>query len=168
MDTDQLQDLMERELGPLFLGVYPRDHVPPTPPKPAAMIINLDPASEPGSHWVAIFFDDEGHGEFFCSYGNPPELFPDLYHFLVTNSDISISWSSLCLQGPQSASCGQYCCFYLYHRAQDIPMHKILEKFTKDQVLNDCLVADWVNERFEMETKCHPWAGLQKCLNRGE
>jgi hypothetical protein len=36
------------------------------------LIVNTDPHNKPGSHWVAIYGDGDGHTEFFDSYGKPP------------------------------------------------------------------------------------------------
>ena len=71
MDTLEL----ERAIGQdpwaeeQFSGVYPRDRLPKTVRYPCAMILNTDPASEPGVHWVAVYFAEDGKGEYFDSYG---------------------------------------------------------------------------------------------------
>ena len=161
MNTDQLQEFMERELGPVFLGVFASSELPESVPRPAGLIANLDPKTKPGSHWVAFWFDDEGQGEYFCSYGKSPKGV--MYDFLVKNSPISACWSSLRLQGPASATCGQYCAYYLCMKNQGVSTMDILNSFTKDGVKNDCLIADWMDERFDSSTVCHPWPYIQSC-----
>ena len=35
-----------------------------------------DPMNQPGTHWIAICVDTNGHGEYFDSFGRkPPEVF---------------------------------------------------------------------------------------------
>lgn len=164
MNSSQLEDLMERELGPVFAGVFPRDELPLCLPVPSAIIVNTQKSYEPGEHWLAFYFDIDGTGEFFDSSGKSPQSYPDLYNFLIQQSDSSISWPSIQVQGFGSSSCGQHCVYYLCNRYWDLPMNKILANFSAvDLVKNDCLVVDWLNDRYDLDTECHPWPGLQSC-----
>ena len=43
MDTHQLRDVLTRDLGPSFGGVYPRDLLPEILPYGKAIVINTDP-----------------------------------------------------------------------------------------------------------------------------
>ena len=38
----------------------------------SAYVINSDPSSEPGEHWIAVYFHKRGRGEYFDSYGLAP------------------------------------------------------------------------------------------------
>lgn len=49
--------------------------------KPAALIFNTDPHNENGSHWVAIYIDQNGLGMHFDSYGLLP-IIPQHLHRL--------------------------------------------------------------------------------------
>ena len=40
----------------IFGGVYASDQLPETVRYPCAMVLNTDPADEPGEHWVATYF----------------------------------------------------------------------------------------------------------------
>ena len=42
------------------------------PTFPSAYVINSDPSSEPGKHWVAVYFDKRGRVEYFDCYGLSP------------------------------------------------------------------------------------------------
>jgi hypothetical protein len=166
MNTDQIQDIMEREMGPMFQGVFPYDKLPMgTVPLPCCVVANTDPENKPGKHWVGFYFDDEGHGDYFDSYGLPPNLYPKFQQFLIRNSPMSFTWSGQTLQGQGSLSCGQYVVYYLFHRWLEIPPERILDAFSvTDRSMNDCLVSDWLNERYDMSTLCHvPWPNCQTC-----
>ena len=43
---------------PGFLGTFACDEIPKKPRKDAnfSLVVNVDPAKEPGSHWIAIIF----------------------------------------------------------------------------------------------------------------
>ena len=52
--TSDLHTVMKND--PSFLGVFALDKVPPKIKKwNVKLIINLDPATKPGSHWVDIW-----------------------------------------------------------------------------------------------------------------
>ena len=56
-----------------FKGVYAANQLPfILDSYPAAFVVNTDPSDLPGTHWVAFYFDMNGKGEFFDSYGKAP------------------------------------------------------------------------------------------------
>ncbi|KAJ8018950.1 hypothetical protein HOLleu_42760 [Holothuria leucospilota] len=119
---------------------------------PCAFIANTDKADEPGSHWVAMYFDDNV-ADFFDSFGRTPEeCSPYFEHFLKKHSNI-IQWNQKRLQGFMSTVCGQYCLFYLLHRCRNLSMNTIISKFTEDPTFNDSLVNDFITKRYNLDLK---------------
>ena len=57
-----------------FRGVYAIDEIKSikTVSYPSSFVINLDPSYKPGSHWVAVYFDKNGVGEYFDSFAGLP------------------------------------------------------------------------------------------------
>ena len=57
-DTE-LRDLAldDPRLRRMFQGVYPAGQLPRSPPKTirVAYIVNIDPAGEPGQHWLGLW-----------------------------------------------------------------------------------------------------------------
>ncbi len=54
-------------------GVYAADAIPPVFSKlPATRIINTDPRSRPGEHWIALYQEVPDVIEFFDSFGKDP------------------------------------------------------------------------------------------------
>ena len=75
MNTLQIERLLKKDLKSktIFKKVCALDQLE-KPTFPSAYVINSDPSSEPGEHWVAVYFDKRGRGEYFDSYGLPPTL----------------------------------------------------------------------------------------------
>ena len=57
----------------IFVGVFAADELPTLNTFPSGFVANTDPSTEPGTHWVAFYFPSREKGEFFDSYGHPPE-----------------------------------------------------------------------------------------------
>ena len=56
-------------------GVFPSDKLPIIKTYPAALIANTDPHDQPGTHWIAMYFESPYESEFFDSYGFPPATY---------------------------------------------------------------------------------------------
>jgi hypothetical protein len=139
METTQLEWLLYRHPSTRnkFGGVLARDQIP-IRPSHTAYIINLDPSSEPGSHWVAIFFDRRGFAEYFDSFSLPPPK--DIVKFLETNSFV-YTCNGQQLQHVRTAVCGQYCVYFLIGRCSNKTMSQVLQPFSTVSLMsNDRLV----------------------------
>ena len=78
MNTDEIEKAIcqDPSAEAIFGGVYARDQLPKSVKYPTAMVWNTDPADQPGEHWVATYFNEDGMGEYFDSYGlEPPACF---------------------------------------------------------------------------------------------
>ena len=139
MDGLTLDALMrkDRHVAPLFEGVYAADTLPHRlHKKPALIIANTDPISKPGQHWIAIYVDEHGVGEYFDSYGMPPIV---RQHRTFLNK-ICKQWTinTKSLQAIDSNVCGQYCVLYLIHKAHGYSLHSFIKKlFTSNPQKND-------------------------------
>jgi hypothetical protein len=80
MDTAQI--LCTLKDVPSFLGVYPSDILPASITRSATLIVNADPHTACGTHWLAIHLQPRSYyGYFFDSYGLPP-LIPSIATFM--------------------------------------------------------------------------------------
>lgn len=91
---------------PYFRGVYMRDTLPDKPRVNESCIVNLEPLSKPGSHWVAIY-KRKREAYYFDSFGDlrpPLEVIHYLrgcrirYNYNQYQSFDSIVCGHLCLQ----------------------------------------------------------------------
>ena len=95
-------------------------------------------------------------GEFFDSYGYPPE------HYGFKSYKIE-TWNKHKLQSSWSNVCGQYCIFYLYHKSRGYSMSKTVNLFTDNTSINDCNVACYVKKHFNVVIENQPVCGLNQC-----
>ena len=117
---------------------------------PCALIMNTDVASQQGSHWVCLYIDKNGHGDYFDSYGREP-MQEEMIKFLNLNC---IEWKSnkKRLQGYMSTVCGQNCVYFHLKRCRNMLLTSIVAIFSnKNYDLNDYTVSRYVKLRFKIE-----------------
>ena len=100
------------------------------------IILNLSSSNHPGSHWVAVFVNTNGVGEFFDSFGLQCFDSKILEAFQLHNLRI-INFEKT-LQHPDSHFCGFYCVAYLLCREVGISRDMFTTFFHhKDLLKND-------------------------------
>ena len=105
-------------LASVLRGVFPSDKLPVVNKYPSALIANTDHHDQPGTHWAAMYFVTHDESEFFDSYGFPPETY-NMDEYLLRESTYRY-FNDKPLQGLTSDVCGDYCLFYLLHRARNV------------------------------------------------
>ena len=115
-----------------ILGVYPSDLLPHSIQRAGTLIINTDPHTKKGSHWLAIHFQPKSSTAFyFDSYGQPPYN-TDIQTFLRRNCTVW-DYNKTQLQGPTSIVCGKYCCLFALYTDRGFTPHHFTEGlFTAD------------------------------------
>src|SRR6218665_376287 len=129
--------------GPMFLGVYPYDRLPKRFKTPALLVCNTGPPYAPGEHWVVLYVENSSYGEYFDSFGRPPDA--PFRTFLDVNCNYWIfnDWH-LHVQSAINRFCGHYCIFYCLHRCRGYNVNAIINKLTLDTGLNDYLIHQYV------------------------
>lgn len=137
MNTKQLEQYMLSDpyIKQYYGGVLAVDQLPIIVNKPEIYIVNTDPISKPGTHWVTLFVDTIC--EHFDSAGLPPR--EDFMTFLTLNGP-SYIYNSNRVQHFKTNSCGLYCLFYSYFRCRGYSFKKILEMFKDNLILNEMIV----------------------------
>ena len=73
MNTFQLAQVLTKDLFTKrsLAGVYACDQLSSIEINeyPKSFVVNTDPMQLPGTHWIAIYFNEQMKGEFFDSYG---------------------------------------------------------------------------------------------------
>ena len=127
-----------------FAGVYAIDQLPLVTVKdyPKSFVINTDPKTLPGTHWIAVYFTDKMNGEFFDSYGQHPNGYDRNFIDVIERNALEWTYNEKRLQSPFSTVCGQYCIYYLVNRCRLIPLNTIVNRFSIDTLRNDKIVDD--------------------------
>lgn len=136
MNTGQINHLMAEY--PNYAGTFPCDRAKHLT-RGCGAILNTDPSSESGEHWVAIYRPVQGKTEYFDSFGLPP-LVPEIISFLAGISPSGVTWSHNLLQHEQSDSCGHHCINYMKHRLLGIPTQAVMTHFSGHRLTNDRIV----------------------------
>ncbi len=150
MNSIQISSILKQNLGEGFRGVFSSNQLPPKPKGPCAIVVNTDPSTEPGSHWVAIFVARNGNAEYFDSYGLKPQVM-EILDFVKRFK--KCQYSKKCLQGMMSSVCGHYCVYFAIQRWKNISMENIVHKFSEDLDENDEMITEWLNENFDLNTE---------------
>lgn len=169
MNTAEIDCILRRALEPLevrFTGVFAADTIPNACEYPFCFVINTDPASKPGEHWVACYVTSPSKVEFFDSYGMPVEAYPNIrLPYTVTKHN------TVSLQDIGSYACGHYCIYYLCNRAQGTSLSRIVERLSILQSAR----REYLIRRFVVRTTCRlrvrrpcsgECVGLQCCGKR--
>ena len=149
MNTVQLTQLLEADPygRGVFVGVYPRDRLPRTVKTyPSAYVWNTDPHTTNGEHWISVFLDECGRGEYFDPYGFPP-LYQTFRNFLNKHCT-SWTFNDMQLQGLTSSVCGHYCVLYLLHRCRGLSLKTVTDMFGANVEDNDVLVREYLIGHF--------------------
>ena len=101
----------------------------------SAYVINSQPSSKPGEHWIAVYFDKHGKGEYFDSYGLPPSV-NGFTTFMERNSKTWI-YNDKTVQSLFSTTCGHYCVYFILYRCRGYSMRHIVSRFSSNLTEND-------------------------------
>jgi hypothetical protein len=139
MNTIEIIEKIKQDgaLKQIFLGVFPADKAPPINVFPAALVLNLDKSSMPGSHWVAIYFTKSGKCEFFDSYGRKPCGL--ILRYLSDNCS-KYTYNNICVQSLWTTYCGHLCLYFLIWRCRGISFKTIIR-----YLLDDSFAAGFIN-----------------------
>jgi hypothetical protein len=123
-----------KHLDVMHYGVYPCDSLPYYIETPAAIVVNSEPHTDPGLHWMAMFININRELDFFDSYGRPPGK--QFTRFIRKNSRIA-RFNTVCLQDLKSSVCGHYCAVFLYFKSIGASLNEFISLFTNNTLLND-------------------------------
>ena len=142
----------DRKLRPYFRGVFAADQLPMDSKQPVnALIVNTDPAGQPGQHWLGLW-SHHNVCEVFDSYALPLATYsnPHLQAWLKQWKNIISSEQPL--QAMDSYTCGHYTLFFLKARARHVSFQEFLAEWDSDNlVLNDRRVADKLERLIKTE-----------------
>ena len=145
MDTTQLD---QKLTAPGFLGAFPYDQMPPKPDSEVfSIILNTDPETEPGDHWIALVY--KAPYFYFCdSYGRTlhDSTFPSAFSTTVKNfiGKTGHKSNTKFLQQLTSNVCGDYCVYFIQEMAKT-SFARTMRVFSTNLKSNDRFVENYVN-----------------------
>jgi hypothetical protein len=140
MDTQQIETILRKI--PLirlqFSGVFALDKIPLLRQIPNSMVINLDTSDMEGSHWIALYTDNNNRTTYFDSLGRPPPK--------TISSKYKIhDYLRKPVQSIFSNSCGQYCILFIYLITHGHPL-PIIEQLLRN--ISDSNIKQLVNKLY--------------------
>lgn len=124
--------------GSVFKGVFACNQLPFSFSLPALFIVNLSPSSQPGSHWVSIYIDEQGDALYFDSFGLPPRNV-DILRFLKLHSKKSM-YNKKQVQHLSSIKCGRFACVFAVSILRNIDLKPFFARFSNNLKINDIVV----------------------------
>ena len=169
MNTAQIAYALEHnpKTSKKFCRVFPSDKLPQMIDRyPCELIVNTDPSTKPGTHWIGIFLTSPQNGEWFDSYGNPLEFYGPVFTKFMNKHCDEWELNDRKLQSDWSdVSATLFYIFYVAHRTRGYSMKKIVQLFGNDTVLNDFKVLWFVKARYRAALK-QPVAGFVQCCKK--
>jgi hypothetical protein len=145
MDAEQIDRILSgnRITDKAFRGVFAADELPTFVHKniDSVYVCNTDPHDRSGEHWIVIYVDGRGYGEFFDSFGRN-RLGASFEKFLRKNC-VYVKRNNRMLQDLFSNACGCYCIFYAVYRCLGYNVDDIACMFTGNNKHNDEIVIDF-------------------------
>lgn len=128
-----------------FVGVFPADQLPPIQ-RETAMIVNTDAHDKEGTHWLAMYVQDEDTLEFFDSFGFPPSIYKPFISQYASQFSY-VKWNEISFQSLTSNVCGQYCMYFVLKRCKGSSMDYIVHqlKYSKN---NDFRMYNFFRKRY--------------------
>lgn len=132
-----------------FGGVFSSDTLPKLRKNFVSFIINLDPHTLPGTHWVAAYFKNSDEAIYFDSYGRPPPK--NILKFLKTNSK-NITHNKFCYQDYTTLTCGYFCLYFLFNMSRKLNLRKL---HPYDRSRNEETITRFSKTKLKLGTCCH-------------
>ena len=134
MDSSMIRRLLKSYT--CFKGVFPCDQLPYYTDLPLNLIVNTDPAHEPGQHWVCVSINKEGRGYYFDSFGLPP-IVPEILEFLEKRSTKGWTYNKKQIQDITSSTCGNYTVLFIIFKCNNLTPEDYLSIFGRKTLDND-------------------------------
>jgi len=132
-------DAVLRKNCAIYRGIYACDQLPDLQSTldPVAIVVNTDPWNQPGRHWVCMYFDADGQGEYFDSFGMRP---PDIFERYMNSNCFAWTFNKKRMQSLISRFCGHYCIWYCMMKNRRVTLTELENVMSTDTGLNDFLV----------------------------
>ena len=131
-----------------FSGVYSSDNMKDPMIYPSYLIVNFSPSFSPGTHFIAMIFDEEQT----CTYFDPLGLAkaPKIIHDFMKKNSENIKEINRPIQSPFSSYCGFYCMLVIMMHANKMSISSTLLHFPLSSLRNDELCISILTKLFKL------------------
>ena len=140
MNSDVIDRVLKKHCA-IYRGVFACDELSDAVLRPSTIVVNTDPANRPGRHWICIYFDEDGHGEYFDSFGLRPKIVFERY---MNKHCTAWTFNKKQMQSLVSRFCGHYCIWYCMMKFRRVALDALVNAMSNDTGLNDFLVHRFV------------------------
>ena len=148
MNTIQINEILEKDSisKKTFIGVFSRDKIPKISNKnyPCSYVVNTDNSKQPGEHWLAVYYDENGDCDFFDSLAFNPKFYGITKQ--LTKSANTLTFLTYPIQSIFSQYCGFYCVLFILFRSRNYSLESFLKLFDKDTLKNDKLILNLISK----------------------
>lgn len=170
MDTVQIRAFLSRHRAAkkYFLNVYPSDGLPKeiSYERPRSLVFNTDPHHKPGTHWAAMFLDND-RVTVFDSLAEFPEhsiYTKPIFKYLKKVAS-RVEYNKLPVQDSLSITCGEHCIYFICKMSEGLTFRNFLNLYSSDKASNDRLVTSYMKEGLKPipSIVTNEYAICQKC-----
>lgn len=129
----------------LYNGTFSIDTLPEKIRYPSCMILNNQPSTHIGEHWIAIYYFKNKKAQFFDSFGNSPAFY-NLKDYMKKTST-SYTYNKKTIQSSYSNYCGLYVVLFLFFKARKRSLKYFLKQF-KNPTKNDIFIKNLLTKHF--------------------
>ncbi|VDI68724.1 Hypothetical predicted protein [Mytilus galloprovincialis] len=144
MNNLELEDI----LGEYPVKVLCADELPACiERRPQFFVVNSDPCSDVGSHWLVFHFPEIGPSEFFDFLGEKPEKYQRRFKNVLIANGPQYLYTPDQLQPSDSTACGYYCIHFIRSRYRYESFKDVMKKFSSVNLMaNDRTVMKLIRE----------------------
>ena len=106
--------------------MYPSDILPPLITRSAPLIVNTDPHTSKGTHWLAVRLQPRSHSGYFFDFLS--RLNPDILTFFRRACSVW-EYNTTQLQGWTNTVCGEYFCLFALYMVRGYTPKQIVGLF---------------------------------------
>lgn len=140
MNSNEIANILSKNrfTKECFRGVYSSNNIISQYLFPYCLVVNTDKEGQPGTHWVAIYVNNNKEAEYFDSFGKPPN--DEIAKFLNQFELVHINKNKI--QSNYDTSCGPHVIYYLIQKCRGNSLNTIIKELNSS--FSDSLVKMFV------------------------
>jgi hypothetical protein len=155
MNSKQLASILQQDIYCRKINgqVLSLDQVPKNIDEfPSWFIINNEISSEPGEHWLGMYFNKiDEPADFFDTFGKNPSSYGENITKLLTFHWPSFRYINKPIQNENSQGCGFYTLYFILKKSRGYDFQRIISKFTLSNLnKNEEIVTHFITSNYSI------------------